>query len=87
VPRSPSGRICTKFGTGRHLPNKITCAKVYIDRLISFDSVGVEICHYPLTKRKPANALPMIIVHIDVIDCVINAFQTLKGINRGSNCI
>ena len=34
--------IDKKFGTGCRLPDIITCAKIFVDRLRGFDSVGVQ---------------------------------------------
>jgi len=57
LPRRPCERICTKCGIGHRILDIITCAKFYIDRFRSFDSVGVKICHSPITKLVAINTV------------------------------
>ena len=60
-PEAPRGRICTYFGTVIGVGDIITCEKFFGDRLRDVDSVGVEYCHFPLTKPVAVNtrlALP-----------------------------
>ena len=60
-PEVPRGRICTYFGTAVGVTDVITCDKFFGDPLRGVDSVGVENCHFPLTKPVAVNtglALP-----------------------------
>jgi len=60
-PKSPRGRICTKFGTAVGVAGVITSNKFFGDRSRGVDSVGVKNCPLPLTKPVAVNtglALP-----------------------------
>jgi len=55
-PRSPSGRICTKFGTPVGVADIITCNKFsVISQGVWILWGGVENCPLPLTKPVAVN--------------------------------
>jgi len=54
-PRSPSGRICTKFGRAVGVADVITSNKFFGDWSRGVDSVGVKNCPLPLTKPVAVN--------------------------------
>jgi len=54
---APRGWIFIKFDIERRLSDLINCAKFYVDRFRGFDSVGVKICHSPLTKQVAVNTV------------------------------
>ena len=82
--RSPHRRIFTKFDTAVEAADIITCTKFFGDRSRGVDSVGVEICHLPLTMPVAVNtglALPRSPWYVCQI--LLLVFCTPKNINVG----
>jgi len=55
LPRSPNGQICNKLGTDVWAADVVTCNKYFGDWLRGVDSVRVENCNLPLTKKVAIN--------------------------------